>query len=60
MRVSYIRVSSVDQNEARQVEALVKYNIEKSFIEKVSGKNMEREQLQAMLDFVREGDTVYV
>ena len=60
MNVAYIRVSSVDQNEARQIEALKKYNIEKTFIEKVSGKNMEREQLQAMLDFVREGDTVYI
>ena len=60
MNVAYIRVSSLDQNEARQVEALKKYNIEKQFIEKISGKDMNRPQLQAMLDFVREGDTVYI
>lgn len=60
MNVAYIRVSSLDQNEARQVEALKKYNIEKQFIEKVSGKDMNRPQLQAMLDFVREGDIVYI
>lgn len=60
MKVSYVRVSSVDQNEARQIEALEKHGIEKWFIEKVSGKDTNRPQLQAMLDFVREGDTVYI
>ena len=38
MRVSYIRVSSVEQNEARQVEAMKKYDIEKSFIERLVQK----------------------
>lgn len=60
MRVSYIRVSTVDQNEDRQREGLAKYDIEKEFFEKVSAKNMDRPQLKAMLDFVREGDTVYI
>lgn len=60
MRVAYIRVSTVEQNEARQMEAMKKYNIEKVYMEKVSGKNTKREQLQLMLDFVREGDEIYV
>ena len=60
MNVAYVRVSTVEQNEARQVEALEKQSIEKWFIEKISGKNTNRPQLQAMLDYVREGDTVYV
>ena len=60
MRVAYVRVSTVEQNEARQTEALEKHNIEKWFIEKVSGKDMNRPELQNLLDFVREGDTVYV
>lgn len=60
MVVEYIRVSSVEQNEARQVEALKKYNAEKTFLEKVSGKDTNRPQLQAMLEFVREGDTVVI
>ena len=60
MRVAYVRVSTVEQNEARQVEALEKHNIEKWFTEKVSGKNMNRPKLQEMLNFVREGDTVYI
>lgn len=60
MNVGYVRVSTIDQNEDRQFEGLKKYNIEKWFSEKISGKNTNRPQLQAMLDFVREGDTVYV
>ena len=60
MRVAYVRVSTVEQNEARQLEALQKYDIEKWFTEKVSGKDTNRPQLKNMLDFVREGDTVYV
>lgn len=60
MRVAYIRVSTVMQNEARQVEGLEKYNIEKWYIEKVSGKDTNRPKLQEMLEFVREGDAVYI
>ena len=60
MKVAYIRVSSAEQNLARQREALEKYNIEKWYEEKVSGKDTNREQLKLMLDFVREGDEVYV
>lgn len=58
--VAYIRVSTLEQNEARQKEALAKYDIDKTFEEKISGKNTDRPQLKAMLDYVREGDTVYV
>ena len=60
MKVAYVRVSTEEQNEARQVEALKVHGIEKWFIEKLSGKDMERPQLQAMLDYVREGDVVYI
>ena len=60
MLVSYVRCSDEAQNEARQLEALKKFNIEKWYIEKVSGKDTKREQLQLMLDFVREGDVIYV
>ena len=60
MRVAYVRVSTVEQNEARQLEALKKHDIEKWFIEKVSGKDTNRPKLQEMLDYVREGDTVYI
>ena len=60
MKIGYVRVSTVEQNEARQVEALQKHDIERWYIEKISGKNLDRPKLQEMLDFAREGDTVYV
>lgn len=60
MKVCYIRVSSLDQNEARQVEAMKDKGIEKYYIEKISGKDTNRPKLQEMLEFVREGDQVYI
>ena len=60
MKVAYVRVSTAEQNEARQLEALEKFGIDKWYTEKVSGKNTNRPKLQEMLDFVREGDTVYI
>ena len=60
MKVAYVRVSTVEQNESRQIEALEKHNIEKWFTEKVSAKDTNRPQLMAMLDFVREGDVIYI
>ena len=58
--VAYVRVSTVEQNEARQLESLSKCEIDRWFTEKVSGKDMNRPQLQAMLEYVREDDTVFV
>lgn len=60
MNIAYVRVSTVEQNEQRQIEALEKYNIEKWYIEKVSAKDTNRPKLQEMLDFARSGDTVYI
>ena len=60
MNIAYIRVSTIEQNEQRQIEAIKKHNIEKWFIEKVSAKNMNRPQLQLMLEFAREGDIIYI
>lgn len=60
MRVAYVRVSSKDQNEGRQLEALKSYEIEKVFLEKISGKNTNRPELMNMLGFVRNGDVVYI
>ena len=58
--IAYVRVSTTDQNEARQNEALNKYNIDKSYVEKITGKDTNRPKLIEMLDFIREDDTVYV
>ncbi|MCM1234299.1 MAG: recombinase family protein [Ruminococcus flavefaciens] len=60
MQIAYIRVSTVEQNEQRQVEAMEKYQIEKWFVEKVSAKDINRPKLQEMLDYAREGDTIHI
>lgn len=53
MNIAYVRVSTAEQNEQRQVNALQAYHIERWFMEKVSGKDTNRPQLQAMLEFAR-------
>ncbi|MDO7285894.1 recombinase family protein [Shouchella clausii] len=58
MRVGYVRVSSKRQNLDRQLEAL--NDVSKIFTDKLSGKNTDRPELMAMLDFIREGDIVVV
>ena len=58
--VAYIRVSTIEQNTESQRAILSKIKINKVFEEKISGKNAKRPELQAMLEYVREGDTVYV
>lgn len=58
--VGYIRVSSIEQNTESQKELLKNVGMDKVFEEKISGKNAKRPELQAMLEYVREGDTVYV
>ena len=58
--LGYIRVSTVNQNEDRQVKALNKLNLDKVFKEKVSAKDRNRPQLKALLDYAREGDTIYI
>lgn len=56
--VGYARVSAADQNLDRQLTALGE--VDKLFQEKISGKNTDRDQLRAMLDYVRDGDTIRV
>ena len=56
-KIGYVRVSSVDQNAERQLEGL---ELDKMFLDKASGKNTDRPQLEAMIDYVRNGDVVFV
>lgn len=56
-RVGYIRVSTAGQNTSRQLEGLT---LDRVFEEKVSGKTMDRPELEAMLAYVREGDEVVI
>jgi len=60
MKIAYVRVSTKEQNTGRQLEALKIHNIEKLYEEHISGKDTNRPQLQAMLEYAREGDTVVV
>ncbi|MDO5296420.1 MAG: recombinase family protein [bacterium] len=60
MKIAYIRVSTIEQNEARQYEALKSCGIEKFYSEKISGKNTDRPKFKEMMEAVREGDTIYV
>jgi DNA invertase Pin-like site-specific DNA recombinase len=57
MRVSYIRVSSVDQNTVRQLDGI---EVERTFTDKASGKDTARPKLDELLAYVRDGDTVIV
>jgi DNA invertase Pin-like site-specific DNA recombinase len=56
-RVGYVRVSSFDQNPDRQLEAV---SVTKTYIDKASGKDTQRPELDRLLAYVRDGDTVVV
>lgn len=60
MKVGYIRVSTQEQNTARQDILMQELGVEKIFVDKCSGKNANRPKLMEMMNFVREGDTVVV
>ncbi len=59
-KIGYIRVSTEHQETARQQEIMSTYHTNCIFSEKISGASSDRPQLKAMLDYVREGDTLYV
>lgn len=60
MLVGYIRTSTAEQNTARQEVLMKELDVEKVFIDKASGKNTQRPELQKLLSFVRKGDKVVV
>lgn len=60
--IAYIRVSSIDQNEERQIKAFedMDIKIDKFYIDKVSGKSLERPKLKELLDYIRTDDVLYI
>lgn len=60
LKIGYIRVSTQEQNTLRQEVLMEQLGAEQVYIDKVSGKNTNRPELHAMLDFVRKGDVVIV
>lgn len=59
-KVAYARVSSQDQNLDRQLEAFKLITPDRIFTDKLSGKNIDRPGFQDMMDYVRDGDHLYV
>ena len=60
MKVGYVRVSTEEQNTARQEVLMSELEVDRLFIDRMSGKSKDRPQLTEMMGFVREGDTVIV
>lgn len=59
-KVGYVRVSTAEQNTARQDTLMSNLGVDKVFVDKVTGRKAARPQLDAMLEYVREGDTLIV
>ena len=60
MKVGYVRCSTAEQNEARQLKMMEEQGVERIFTDKASGKNTDRVAFQEMMAFIREGDVVIV
>ncbi len=60
MKIGYVRVSTKEQNTARQEELMKSLGVDRVYIDKMSGRDTERPFLQEMMNFVREGDSVVV
>lgn len=60
MKIGYVRVSTTEQNTARQEVLMKDLGVDEIYIDKASGKNTDRPELQKMLDYVRKGDIVIV
>ncbi len=58
MRIGYVRVSTKEQNEARQLQSMKDSGVEKVYMDKQSGKDFERPQYQKMISELKEGDVV--
>lgn len=60
MKIGYVRVSTVDQNEARQIEAMKTDGVEKIYMDKKSGKDFNRPEYQKMISELHKGDVLII
>lgn len=60
MKIGYVRVSTVDQNEARQIEAMKTDGVEKIYMDKKSGKDFDRPEYQKMISELHKGDVLVI
>jgi DNA invertase Pin-like site-specific DNA recombinase len=60
LKIGYIRISTADQNTARQELLMEQLGVDEVYIDRMSGKNTNRPELKKMMEYVRRGDTVIV
>jgi len=60
LKIGYIRISTVDQNTARQEVLMNELRVKQAYIDRMSEKNTDRPELKRMMNYVREGDVVIV
>lgn len=60
LRIGYIRISTTDQNTARQEVLMKELGVDQVYIDRMSGKSLDRPELKKMMNYVREGDVVIV
>lgn len=60
MKIGYVRVSTLEQNTARQEVLMQELGVDQVYIDRMSGKSMDRPELRRMMNYVRQGDTVIV
>ena len=60
MNIGYIRISTTDQNTARQEVLMQELGVDQVYIDRMSGRTTDRPELKRMMSFVRSGDTVIV
>jgi len=60
MKIGYIRISTTEQNTARQEVLMRDLGVDQVYIDRMSGKNTDRPELKRMMSFVRNGDVVIV
>ena len=60
MKIGYIRISTLDQNTARQEVLMEALGVDEVYIDRMSGKSADRPEMRRMLEYVRRGDTVVV
>lgn len=58
MKIGYVRVSTVDQNEARQIKAMQEDGVEKIYMDKQSGKDFNRPEYKKMISELKKGDVL--
>ena len=60
MKIGYVRTSTAEQNTARQEVLMKELRVDQVYIDRMSGKSLNRPELKQMMEYVREGDTVIV